>query len=233
MERICSRRPVAPDKTGSYLYKMIHKLLCKSGGVVAAMLLTAALFPLAWKFSTFPGDERAILGVEVFHTDWLINLALAITNLGSFPIAGTLILGAVALLILIRRRTDALVVALTVVPMVGGSFLKAVVDRARPDLFIFGSQPDSMSFPSGHSVYAILFGGILLVLVGDLVESPPIRRTLQIGLCLLILGVGISRVYLGVHWPSDVIGGYLFGGISLLGLVWLRSRLVSLAGQPA
>ncbi len=209
------------------MFRMINKQRRKSCGVVAGMLFTVALFPLAWTFSTFPGDERAILGVEELHTGWLSTLALVITKLGSLPISAILLLGVVTLLFLNRRRVDALVVALTVVPMAAGFLFKVVVDRARPDFFIVGSQPESMSFPSGHSVYAVLFGGILLVLVGDLVESPLIRRALQFGLGLLILGVGISRVYLGVHWPSDVIGGYLFGGMSLLGLIWLRSRLLT------
>ena len=209
------------------MFRMVNRKRCKSCGVVAGMLLTLALFPLAWTFSTFPGDERAILGVEGLHAGWLSTLALVITKLGSFPFSAILLFTAVTSLFLIRRRVDALIVALTVVPMVSGFILKMVVDRARPDFFIVGSQPESMSFPSGHSVYAVLFGGILLVLVGDLVESPLIRRFLRFGLGLLILGVGISRVYLGVHWPSDVIGGYLFGGMSLLGLIWLRSRLLN------
>ena len=113
-------------------------------------------------------------------------------------------LGVVTLLFLIRRRVDALMVALTVAPMVSGFLLKEVVDRARSDFFIVGAQPDSMSFPSGHSVFAVLFGGILVVLVGELVESRLIRRTLQVGLGLLILCVGISRLYPGPAMLSAV-----------------------------
>lgn len=206
---------------------LLTKRRCMFCGLTAVLLFTVALFPLAWIFATFPGDERAILGIEGIHTGWLNTLALAITSLGTFPISAALIFGTVTFLILIRRRVDALIVALTVVPMASDLLLKVVVDRARPDFFIVGSLPASMSFPSGHTVYAILFGGILLVLAGDLVESLLIRRSLQVGLGLLILGVGISRVYLGVHWPSDVIGGYLYGGMSLLGLLWLRSRLIA------
>ena len=210
--------------------------LCKSCGVVSGMLFTLALFPLAWIFSTFPGDERAILGVEGLHTGWLNTLALGVTKLGSFPFTAILLIGVVTLLLTNRRRVDAIIVALTVVPMASGFLLKVLVDRARPDFFTIGSQPGTMSFPSGHSVFAVLFFGILIVLMEDLVESRLIRRTLQVGLGLLILGVGASRVYLGVHWPSDVIGGYLFGAMSLLGLIWLRSRLLagpSTAAVPA
>ncbi len=209
------------------MFGLATRRRCGFCGLAAVLLFTVALFPLAWTFSTFPGDEQLILGVEELHAGWLSTLALVVTNSGTFPFSAILLISVVALLFLIRRRVDALIVALTVAPMVSGFFLKMVVDRARPDFFLVGPLPDSMSFPSGHSVYAVLFGGILLVLVGDLVESPRIRRTLQVGLGLLILGVGMSRVYLGVHWPSDVIGGYLFGGMALMGLVWVRSRLLT------
>ena len=63
------------------------------------------------------------------------------------------------------------------------------------------------------------------MLVNELPVSTPIRRSFQALLALLILVMGLSRVYLGVHWPSDVMGGYLFGIMALLGLVWLRNRL--------
>ena len=202
----------------------------KVGGLAAILLFTLALFFLARNFSTLPGDERIILWMEGLQSGWLNILALAVTKVGSTPIAEILLIGAGSLLYLNRRRVDALIVTLTVVPLASVAFLKMVIDRARPDFFIVGSQPDSMSFPSGHAAFAILFGGILVVVVGDLIKSRRIRRSLQIFLGLLILGVGISRVYLGVHWPSDVIGGYLFGGMALLGLVWLRSRVPAILG---
>ena len=212
------------------MFRSINWHRCRFYGVVAGFLFTLALFSLAWTFSTFPGDERTILWMEGLHTGWLNTVALAVTNVGSFPTSAILVFGVVTLLFLNRRRVDALVVMLTLAPMVSVFFLKLLVDRSRPEFFLVGSEPASMSFPSGHSVFAVLLGGILIFLVGELFESRPIRRSLQAGLGLLILGVGISRVYLGVHWPSDIIGGYLFGGLSLLGLVWLRSQL--LTGAP-
>lgn len=205
----------------------INKRRCKRCAVVAGMLFTLALFPLAWAFHTFPGDRWALLGTEGLHAGWMSDTLLAVTKLGAFPVSAFLILTVVTVLILTRHRVDALIVALTAIPLGAAFMLKDLVDRARPDLFLIGSQPASMSFPSGHAAYAILLGGILLFLVGELVESKPVRRALQVGLALLVLAMGFSRVYLGVHWPSDVIGGYLFGGISLLGLIWLRGRLLA------
>jgi len=53
------------------------------------------------------------------------------------------------------------------------------------------------------------------------------RRAVQVGLILVVAAMGASRVYLGVHWPSDVIGSYVLGVLALVGLVWLRNNLAT------
>lgn len=138
--------------------------------------------------------------------------------------AGALMIGLITLLVIASRRADALVVFVGAVPILAGIFLKEAVGRARPDYLIIGSEPTSLSFPSGHALFAMVFGGLLIVLAGDIIRPVKVRRAIQIGLALLILAIGASRVYLGVHYPSDVLGGYLFGAMALLGLVWLRNR---------
>lgn len=201
--------------------------------VCGGFLVTLAVFLLAWAFSTFPGDETALKGFQGIHLGWLNTAALAATSLGGAKVAALLMGSVVVSLYLLRRRVDSLIVLLSAIPMVAGVFLKEAVGRARPDYFLIGSEPSTQSFPSGHSLFAMVFGGLLIILVGDLVHSPPVRRALQFGLVLLILAVGASRVYLGVHWPSDVLGGYLFGATALLGLVWLRDRLARRQRQAA
>jgi undecaprenyl-diphosphatase len=73
-------------------------------------------------------------------------------------------------------------------------------------------------------------GGVLVLLVEDLVRPWWLRRALQGVVVLIALAVGASRVYLGAHWPSDVLGGYLAGVLALGGLMWLRDRLP--VGRP-
>ena len=194
---------------------------CLAGG----LLFTLVIFLLAWSFATFPGDEVALERFQDNQTGWLDAAALGVTRLGWAPVSTTLIVVTVASLFVMRRRADALVVALSGIPIGLGILLKDVIGRARPEYFLTSSAPSSLSFPSGHSLFAMVFGGLLIVLVEELPVSTPIRRSLQTVLVLLILGVGASRVYLGVHWPSDVVGGYMFGIVALLGLVWLRNRL--------
>ena len=201
---------------------MITKLSWKWWSLATVPLLTLVLFPLAWAFPTFPGDERALLELQGLQTEWLDTSARAVSSLGWMPLSIGLVLGVAVSLFLLHRRADALIVALSLLPMLAGYALKTVVDRPRPEYILEAAQSSGLSFPSGHSLYAVIFGGILIVLVGEVIQPPLIRRWLQMGLALLILAVGLSRVYLGAHWPSDVIGGYLFGGVALMGLVMLR-----------
>ncbi len=105
----------------------------------------------------------------------------------------------------------------------GSLLLKILIHRARPSrelVTIFDFQTTG-SFPSGHVVfYTVFFGFVLLALV----STPKIPRRLRqflAGFCgFLILTVWLSRIYLGAHWLSDVIGGYLLGGLFLLVLAF-------------
>ena len=193
--------------------------------VCGGFLVTLAVFLLAWAFPTFPGDEAALRGFQDTRSGWLDAAARAVTSLGGAKVAAVMMALAAVSMYLLRRRVNCLIVLLGAIPMVAGSLLKEVVGRARPEFFFTGPEPSSLSFPSGHSVFAMVFGGLLIIFVGDLVHSRPVRRALQFGLVLVILAIGASRAYLGVHWPSDVLGGYLFGAMALVVLVWLRNRL--------
>jgi len=85
-----------------------------------------------------------------------------------------------------------------------GDGLKVIVDRPRPGYALLKSLPSNLSFPSGHSLLAVIVGGVLVYLVGLWVKPLLLRRSLQAGLVLVVIGMGASRVYLGPHWPSDV-----------------------------
>ena len=201
--------------------------------LAGGLLLNLAIFFFAWACATFPGDQEALERFQGNQTGWLDTVAFGVTRLGWTPVSTVLIVVTVVALFVMRRWADSLVVALSGIPIGLGILLKEVIGRARPEYFLTNSLPSSFSFPSGHSLFAMLFGGLLIVLVEELRVSTPIRRSLQMVLVLLILGVGASRVYLGVHWPSDVLGGYLFGIVALVGLVWLRNRLTNSRGAAA
>jgi undecaprenyl-diphosphatase len=108
--------------------------------------------------------------------------------------------------------------------------LKAGVDRPRPELVSHLMQETSLSFPSGHAMISALAYLTLGALVSRVVRG----RTAKIYvLCLAVfiaLLVGVSRIYLGVHWPSDVLAGWC-AGFAWAMLWWLAARLLQRRGE--
>ena len=143
---------------------------------------------------------------------WLQEAARDITALGGFTVLTLVVVLAAILLWVHRRRAQASVL---VVAVVGGQLLaeaiKVLVGRTRPDLVPHLDIVYSSSFPSGHSalspiVYFTLAG---LMAAG---EGHQAQKVLLIATALvLVLSIGVSRVYLGVHWPTDVLAGWALG----------------------
>ncbi len=211
---------------------MTAKISGKDGALVGGALLTGVAFVLAWAFPVWPGDEVALRGIQGWQSPGLTAVFRTVSYLGWVPVAISAAALTGGLLFLNRQRADALLLVLAVMPTALIPALKSLIGRPRPDYAIIDSVPSSLGFPSGHATFAMLLGGILIYLVGSGVRNPLARRGLVGGLVLLIALVGVSRVYLGVHWPSDVIGGYLYGVAALAGLIRLRERLAELRRSP-
>ena len=108
-----------------------------------------------------------------------------------------------------------------------GDLLKILIERPRPSsglVQVLVNEP-GYSFPSGHATFVTVFLGIVAYLVYTHLPKGWFSRLIIIILFLVILWVGSSRIYLGVHWPSDVLGGYLIGGLILWILTWLNQVL--------
>jgi undecaprenyl-diphosphatase len=86
--------------------------------------------------------------------------------------------------------------------------LKISFGRVRPEPFFDYPLPGSPSFPSGHALFAASVFGGLAALLAPRLKHRPLKIAIWISAALLILLVGLSRVYLGVHYPSDVLAGY-------------------------
>ena len=104
-----------------------------------------------------------------------------------------------------------------------------IVDRPRPDSALIQVliEEDAVhgfsSFPSGHTVYYTAFFGFLWFLTLTMVKSPLLRWPLLVAFGGIVLLVGVARVYLGAHWPSDIVGGYLLGwSVLMAGIVVYR-----------
>jgi undecaprenyl-diphosphatase len=172
-----------------------------------------------------PGDPSDPIGPR-----WFEEAMRDVTALGGFTLLTVTVIVATLMLVFHDRRREALVFAVTVIlAQISSEVLKAIYDRDRPSLVAHGSHVYSQSFPSGHSALAAATFFTLATVVAS-VESKKRTKALIYGLAItFVVTVGISRVYLGVHWPTDVLGGWALGASwalaawVVLGFLKLRS----------
>ena len=126
-----------------------------------------------------------------------------------------------------KRRPEALVVLAALAGLAINPLLKLVVNRPRPpdDLVVVWRDFDGLGFPSGHAFGATVVFGLLYYLAPYVVPGKAGINLIRLSSLLLILLIGVSRVFLGAHWPSDVLGGFLYGSIILTFLISLHGRL--------
>ena len=189
--------------------------------VTGVLLVTLVITALAAVYPTFPFDGWGLARLQELRTGWMDATALILNKTGEPPMAVIPAAVVVLALLAVRHPTAALVLTISLFVLLAGDLLKELVNRPRPDHVLFIPPPESLSFPSGHSAYAMVLFGLSIYMTGRLVTPVSLKRLLQAVMVVLILTMGASRVYLGVHWPSDVIGGYLWGFIILVAVAIL------------
>lgn len=162
---------------------------------------------------------------------WLAEAMRDLTALGSFLVLGFLTLAAAGYLCLQRLFGLSALVAAAVGGGIGlSAALKSLFERQRPDLIPHDMALYTSSFPSQHSMMA----AIVYLTLGALLARTQPTRTLRIYTLLLAvilaLSVGLSRLYLGVHWPSDVLAGWSAGAAWAV-VCWLIARRLHLHGD--
>ena len=174
---------------------------------------------LTW-FRT-PGDPATPIG-----PDWLLNSMIDITALGGYTVLTLLTLGAAIYRIVLRDyRTAGVIVAAIGSGALLTRFLKMGFDRARPDLVDHLTHAASSSFPSGHATQSAIAFLTLGALIARTQPDRHVKAFVLASAILLTVLVGISRVYLGVHWPTDVLAGWCLGA-AWAALWWLVLRRV-------
>lgn len=199
-----------------------------SVSIVKLIALAAAAFA-AWLFleladevvdgETRSFDEAVLLAFredgdrdDPLGPAWVEDLARDVTGLGSVVVLTFTALAVTGFFLLRRERHLAVYVAIAVTTgSIASALLKSGFDRPRPDLFAHGQYVYTASFPSGHS----MLSAVVFLTLGALVagaQKGRVMRLYVLGLsALLALAVGVSRIYLGVHWPTDVLGGWAAG----------------------
>ena len=151
-----------------------------------------------------------IIGYKIISTflisDFVTPIAKFITNFGGVIF---LSIATVTLFLVIKNKKIGLSIILNVVIItVLNQLLKRILQRPRPTEFRIVEET-GYSFPSGHSMVSMAFYGYLIYLIYKYIKNKYVKWILIIMLSLLIFSIGISRIYLGVHYTSDVLGGFL------------------------
>jgi undecaprenyl-diphosphatase len=207
---------VTPRATSSPEHHATRWLIVGLALLLAAIVLTL----VAAGEGIVPGDIAIARAIQQPPSSPLDAAARVVSDIGDeFPAMALMALGGVALLVFRGRRDLALFLALAAALRALGPVLKALINSPRPTLeaVVVVAQADGLGFPSGHALGAALFYGAIAIIVPQAVMNRPLARVLQIVAVIAMVLIAWSRVRLGVHWPSDVAGGLLFG----LGLVCL------------
>lgn len=176
---------------------------------------------LAFRSPTDAGDA---LGPH-----WVEEMGRDFTALGGFPVLSLLTLAIVGFLVFRRQRAAAaIVLGSTLIALALSSSLKASIDRTRPDLVPHGQHVYTASFPSGHSMHAAATWFTLGSLLALFQQRRRIKMFVLSMAAVTTVLVGVSRVYLGVHWPTDVLGGWAFGTFCALVTLLLARWLLTI-----
>jgi undecaprenyl-diphosphatase len=149
--------------------------------------------------------------VHSWANPYLTHAMRGITNLGSPTFLICLGVLLCWRLTVAKRLRAAVILLLTAVgALMFDEALKECFRRPRPEAF-FGAEPMSYSFPSGHSVASCCFYGVMAAILSANVRSHTRKAAIWVAAAAIAFSVGLSRVYLGVHYPTDVLGGFAAG----------------------
>ncbi len=190
--------------------------------MILAWLATHVFLDAAIWFDAIVRDA-----IHQYASQPLTTFARALSEIGSPDSLAILGIGALAAFLTLGWRRDALLFAITLAgTLVLDATLKLGFHRTRPAAFFGTALPGSYSFPSGHALFSAALFCSLAILITPHVRSRAARAAVWTLAGLLAFAIGLSRIYLGVHYPSDVLGGYATA-VLWLSLVWLVSRRVS------
>ena len=174
-------------------------------------------------------DRAVLLWIEANVPAWLDGPMRAVTALGYYKVVLPLLAVSAGAFLLRGWRLSAV---LLVVSTAGGVFLttvlKAVFRRARPEIIDSGYTAGFYSFPSGHATVAVGFYGALTLVLAYHLRGLARWSVVSFGL-VTVLSIGFSRLYLGVHYPTDVLAGFLAAPLWLVSVgtvyvLWLSVR---------
>lgn len=158
-----------------------------------------------WENEIHEFDSQIYKAVSYFISDGFTHVVKVITNIGSAPFI--LSVTAIILIIARNRKINICIVSNLVIITLLNQLLKRIIARPRPIEYRIINET-GYSFPSGHSMVSMAFYGLLIYLAYRKIKNPYIKILVCTVLSIMIIAIGLSRIYLGVHYSSDVIAGF-------------------------
>ena len=217
METVSESMEFAPAESFARARRLQWQVV---GGLCLAVLV--AFTYTASVVDHFPGEVAVSSWVQSWQTSWLDTVMKAVSPDHRFVTAPMVIIVALALFLKGMRTEGGLIVLVTMLSFITVSVLKAVVARPRPpaELVQVFEQADGYLFPSGHVMHYAVFLGTLGIMLWIGMRPGLGRWLVQGSVAAVLVAMGLSRIYLGVHWPTDVVAGYAVGAIIVAGAIW-------------
>lgn len=168
-------------------------------------------------------DDPIRNAVFSLRADWLTVIMKSITYMGNWQTITVICL----ILLIIKKTRITYGVPLSIgaifVPLINKG-IKALVLRPRPDKAFFLIEQGGWSFPSGHAITTMFFYGMLIYIIRSNVKNKTLANVLTAVLAIPMLLGGISRIYLGVHYPTDVLAGWCLAIAVILLIIKINGR---------
>jgi membrane-associated phospholipid phosphatase len=168
-------------------------------------------------------DHKISLFVQQYHSDALDKIMLGISIFGELPYSLLLVIIIAGVFHIYKYKRESYYIASILLSGLIILGVKNMVNRPRPTAFYVRLVEINRfhSFPSGHVLSYFLFFGFMIILMGTLKDIPKaLRRAVTYFSWFLILTIAFSRIYLGAHWFSDTVGGFILGLICLFPLCY-------------
>jgi len=198
------------------------KTVCLLGIAGLCMLLVGCLAICIVQNGNIAMDATIYQWIAKWRSNSMTQIAKIVTMMGSAAVLITI----AALALLGKDRKLGLFISANLIMIAITNFvLKWLIQRPRPDEALRLVQERGFSFPSGHSMVSMAFYGLLIYIIWGRVKNRYKRYAICGGLAILIVLIGMSRIYLGVHYATDVMGGFLLSIAYLIGITSLIAYL--------
>ncbi len=191
---------------------------------VSALVLLTCIICMVLIYNTVPLDQEIFAVISPHITESCTRFMLAVSFLGNhnFLVPVNLLL----LSYFIIRKNNRLALRVAIVSLSSLSlmtFFKTIFQRQRPEQPMVDGVTN-FSFPSGHAFMSVAFYGLLIWLAAIYITNKRVRQLVIAFLLLLILAIGFSRIYLRMHYATDVVAGFCMGFIWLMFCLWLTDK---------